>query len=508
MGLSDIDEDDPVPVPASAAPHQTGAQKTLTLDDLFGPPTVTSHTIPAPAPAPAQPATIAAIGIDPFFGGPPASQQPTTTGMSAPASELDALFMVDPNTAGSSSGAAQPEMIYVDDDDETNLLNLSRPARATQYRNIESCLDAFEKRVCGNVRIGNADNSLDHLTRNHDDNKVKARLLPLLSYYDVLGVTKDAEEPEIKRRYRQLALSLHPDKREGQMTREEEDLFKAITKAYEVLSDDAQRAEYDQQLATGALVGTPKKQQHSRQKTTLSLGGFLCWVSRDSARDGTMGAPKHVACTRRRCFPRFIPTNDYDEPVRLPEMKLCSIISDAPLAVPVVYLAHLSSFHGFMLRRSFVFCNASWRDHGISYVKYLNICTEALHMTVNPKASAKYSRFSAPNYVALKPDGSGGMSQVKKAATKYSPSQCAAECHIFHMTRGRARRNSTEKQQQQTIESTRLVKKVWNPQEHQMHAKNCCGTAVCDAIRGIAMLSFPFFFFLIFLIALHYFTSL
>lgn len=35
-------------------------------------------------------------------------------------------------------------------------------------------------------------------------------------------------------------------------------------------------------------------------------------------------------------------------------------------------------------------------------------------MTVNPKASAKYTRFSTPNYVTMKPDGTGSTTPVKK----------------------------------------------------------------------------------------------
>ncbi|KAG5463891.1 hypothetical protein LSCM1_00064 [Leishmania martiniquensis] len=65
-----------------------------------------------------------------------------------------------------------------------------------------------------------------------------------------------------------------------------------------------------------------------------------------------------------------------------------------------------------MLRRSAV--AQSWRDHGISYVKYLNVSTEALHMATKDKARAKYARFSAPNYVAMKSDTSGAMEEVKK----------------------------------------------------------------------------------------------
>lgn len=64
------------------------------------------------------------------------------------------------------------------------------------------------------------------------------------------------------------------------------------------------------------------------------------------------------------------------------------------------------------MRRTFSLMN--WRDQGISYVKYLNVCTEAVHMATKDKANAKYSRFSSPNYVALKSDGAGSMEEFKK----------------------------------------------------------------------------------------------
>lgn len=65
-----------------------------------------------------------------------------------------------------------------------------------------------------------------------------------------------------------------------------------------------------------------------------------------------------------------------------------------------------------MLRRTITVMN--WRDHGITYVKYLNVCTEALHMATKEKAKAKYDRYSTPNYVAIKPDGQGSTEEVKK----------------------------------------------------------------------------------------------
>ena len=63
-------------------------------------------------------------------------------------------------------------------------------------------------------------------------------------YYGILGVDKSADGEEIKKRYRKLARELHPDKTKGDKTLEER--FKAVSEAYDILSDDKKRAEYDQ----------------------------------------------------------------------------------------------------------------------------------------------------------------------------------------------------------------------------------------------------------------------
>mmetsp|Transcript_13661 Transcript_13661/g.43660 ORF Transcript_13661/g.43660 Transcript_13661/m.43660 type:complete len:253 (-) Transcript_13661:40-798(-) len=64
-------------------------------------------------------------------------------------------------------------------------------------------------------------------------------------YYDVLGVSKDATEQEIKKAYRKLAVKYHPDKNPDDPDGAAEK-FKRIAEAYEVLSDPKKRAEYDQ----------------------------------------------------------------------------------------------------------------------------------------------------------------------------------------------------------------------------------------------------------------------
>lgn len=70
-------------------------------------------------------------------------------------------------------------------------------------------------------------------------------------YYEILGVSKDASEDEIKSAYRRLAKKYHPDLNK---TEEAASKFKEINEAYEVLGDSKKRANYDQ---FGSADGNP-----------------------------------------------------------------------------------------------------------------------------------------------------------------------------------------------------------------------------------------------------------
>ncbi len=61
-------------------------------------------------------------------------------------------------------------------------------------------------------------------------------------YYEVLGVQRNAAQPDIKKAYRQLARKYHPDVSDDSNAEEK---FKEINEAYEILSDDEKRAAYD-----------------------------------------------------------------------------------------------------------------------------------------------------------------------------------------------------------------------------------------------------------------------
>ncbi|ASM52155.1 molecular chaperone DnaJ [Pseudoalteromonas espejiana DSM 9414] len=63
-------------------------------------------------------------------------------------------------------------------------------------------------------------------------------------YYEVLGVSKDAGERDIKKAYKRLAMKYHPDRTAGD--KDLETKFKEVKEAYEILTDDQKRQMYDQ----------------------------------------------------------------------------------------------------------------------------------------------------------------------------------------------------------------------------------------------------------------------
>ena len=69
-------------------------------------------------------------------------------------------------------------------------------------------------------------------------------------FYKTLGVSKDASQEDIKKAFRKLALQYHPDKNNG-----DDSKFKEVNEAYQTLSDEKKRAQYDQFGAAGMNMG-------------------------------------------------------------------------------------------------------------------------------------------------------------------------------------------------------------------------------------------------------------
>ncbi|CAB1274513.1 molecular chaperone DnaJ [Candidatus Nitrosacidococcus tergens] len=72
-------------------------------------------------------------------------------------------------------------------------------------------------------------------------------------YYEILGVSKQASEGEVKKSYRKLAMKYHPDRNPD--NKEAEEKFKDIQEAYDVLSDPKKRMAYDQMGHAGVNAG-------------------------------------------------------------------------------------------------------------------------------------------------------------------------------------------------------------------------------------------------------------
>ena len=96
-------------------------------------------------------------------------------------------------------------------------------------------------------------------------------------YYAALGVPKDATAADIKKAYRKLARDLHPDKNPD--NKAAEDKFKAVSEAYDVLSDDTKRKEYDEARslfgAGGFRGGFPGGRQQAPGGYSFDLGDLL-----------------------------------------------------------------------------------------------------------------------------------------------------------------------------------------------------------------------------------------
>ena len=84
------------------------------------------------------------------------------------------------------------------------------------------------------------------------------------SYYDVLGIREGATETTIKQSYRNLAKKYHPDKNKGNTVAQ--DKFIEISNAYETLSDDKKRKEYDHELKFGDVRNFGQHTNNQRQQ--------------------------------------------------------------------------------------------------------------------------------------------------------------------------------------------------------------------------------------------------
>ena len=101
--------------------------------------------------------------------------------------------------------------------------------------------------------------------------------------YELLGVRADASTAEIQESFKRLARQTHPDQTLDERDRAQRTAkFQALSEAYEVLKDPAQRAAYDRALAAGSLWTAAKDRTRASAGRVL---GVLREEGEDLARD-------------------------------------------------------------------------------------------------------------------------------------------------------------------------------------------------------------------------------
>lgn len=120
-------------------------------------------------------------------------------------------------------------------------------------------------------------------------------------FYEILGVSKDAEPEQIKKAYRELALKYHPDRNPDNPAAEEK--FKLVNEAYSTLSDPDKKSRYD-------LGGYNSQDPFRKQSETAGAGygenpyGQYTWTYYGPF--GTSGSgsnrPDYETYTRREAF--------------------------------------------------------------------------------------------------------------------------------------------------------------------------------------------------------------
>lgn len=131
--------------------------------------------------------------------------------------------------------------------------------------------------------------------------------------YKALGVSNDVTLPEIKSAYRKLVLKCHPDKvQDAALKAIKQDEFQKVQQAYELLSDDTQRIQYDDQVKLFEL-----RKEMGRGNPTPRSNPFEFQVRTAEPRPSTYGRPSPTA--KVYSYPAGVPRSHedlYEEPLR------------------------------------------------------------------------------------------------------------------------------------------------------------------------------------------------
>src|ERR1700733_13298302 len=117
-------------------------------------------------------------------------------------------------------------------------------------------------------------------------------------YYKVLGATKSSSADEIKKSYRKLARKYHPDANKGDPKAEER--FKEISEAYNVLSDEKRRKEYDDARSLFGGGGGRRGRSGEGVGGRGGAGGWGGWGGAGGGGGGGFKTSISVTCSATR----------------------------------------------------------------------------------------------------------------------------------------------------------------------------------------------------------------
>lgn len=129
------------------------------------------------------------------------------------------------------------------------------------------------------------------------------------NYYEILEVSKDATEQEIKKAYRKLAVKWHPDKN-GSNKEEAEKKFKEISEAYDVLSDPVKKTKYDNPNSGFNFSGGDPFDIFSTffsggfNKTTVKQGRNVVATVNLEFEEAALGCKKEITINRKEPCPK------------------------------------------------------------------------------------------------------------------------------------------------------------------------------------------------------------
>lgn len=193
--------------------------------------------------------------------------------------------------------------------------------------------------------------------RNTEQSEAVRKIKNCKDYYEMLGVPKTASDSDLKKAYRKLALQFHPDKNKAAGAT---DAFKAIGKAFSVLSDAQKRKQYDNY---GPESFEPSGGGSSRSYSTRQHYSHYSWNDEEFSADELFnlffgGAGVHAQQARRRQNhhhhrnPEFTfqstSSNNYAALFQLMPILLIivlSLVSNLMIGDPVYSLQKTSKYH-------------------------------------------------------------------------------------------------------------------------------------------------------------------